>query len=149
MSEAQITSCLREYSTIRHMEFHPTDVCNLSCKGCTYGHDVPSLKPLPIQFPFDQIHKIAQLDPKSMVVIGGGEPSLYRNRHFRFQEMVEEVVRTNPGIKLALVTNGTYRPPGDWPNQFSWIRVSLDAATPETYLSFRGEPMFERVIKNF
>jgi MoaA/NifB/PqqE/SkfB family radical SAM enzyme len=149
LSESDITHRLREYATIQHMEFHPSDACNLTCCGCTYAHDDPERKPPPINFPFQEIRKIAQMKPQSMVIIGGGEPTLYRSDNHRFQEMVEEVCTTNPGIVLALVTNGTYKPPGDWPDRFSWIRLSLDAATEETYAAFRGKPMFDRVIQNY
>jgi MoaA/NifB/PqqE/SkfB family radical SAM enzyme len=149
LSEADVASRLREYATIRHMEFHPSDVCNLACCGCTYGHDDLERKPPPVNFPFHEIHKIAQMRPRSMVVIGGGEPTLYRSGNHRFQEMIEEVCRTNPGIALALVTNGTQKPPGDWPSRLGWIRVSLDAATEATYTAFRGKPMFQRVLQNF
>jgi MoaA/NifB/PqqE/SkfB family radical SAM enzyme len=149
LSEADIASKLREYATICHMEFHPSDVCNLACCGCTYGHDDPARKPPPINFPFHQIHKIAQMKPRSMVIIGGGEPTLYRSGNDHFQEMIEDVCNTNPGIVLALVTNGTYRPPGDWPNRLSWIRVSLDAATQDTYAAFRGKSLFNHVLQNY
>ena len=149
LSENDVIDRLREYATIRHMEFHPSDVCNLTCCGCTYGHDNPERKPPPINFPFQAINKISQLKPKSMVIIGGGEPTLYRNGNYHFQEMVEEISGTNAGIALALVTNGTYRPPGNWPKRLSWIRLSLDAATADTYLAFRGKPLFDRVIKNY
>ncbi len=149
LSEENVSIRLREYATLRHMEFHPCDICNLTCCGCTYGHDDPNRKPPPINFPFQAIHKISQLKPRSMVIIGGGEPTLYRNGRYRFQEMVEEISSTNAGIALALVTNGTYLPAGAWPNRMSWIRLSLDAATEETYLAFRGKPLFTRVIKNY
>jgi MoaA/NifB/PqqE/SkfB family radical SAM enzyme len=149
LSEEEIADRLREYATIRHMEFHPSDVCNLTCCGCTYGHDDPERKPLPVNFPFEDIKRIARMKPKSMVIIGGGEPGLYRSGKYRFQEMVEELCSTNPGITLALVTNGTYKPSGDWPNKFSWIRLSLDAASEDTYSAFRGKPLFGRVIQNF
>jgi MoaA/NifB/PqqE/SkfB family radical SAM enzyme len=149
LSEADIAHRLREYATIRHMEFHPSDVCNLACCGCTYGHDDPERKPPPTNFSFQEIQKIARMKPRSMVIIGGGEPTLYKSGKFRFQEMVEEICDTNPGIVLALVTNGTHKPPGDWPSRFSWIRLSLDAATEETYSAFRGKPMFNRVIRNY
>ena len=129
LSESNIADKLRQYATIRHMEFHPSDVCNLTCCGCTYGHDDPKRKPPPVNFPFQEINKIAQMKPMSMVIIGGGEPGLYRSGNYRFQEMFEEICTTNPGIALALVTNGTYKPRGDWPNRFNWIRLSLDAAT--------------------
>ncbi len=148
-SEDEVVDRLREYATIRHMEFHPSDVCNLTCRGCTYGHDDPERKPLPVNYPFQEIKKISRLKPRSMIIIGGGESTLYRSGNHRFQEMVEEISRTNPGITLALVTNGTYKPPGDWPNRFSWIRLSLDAASSETYQAFRGRPLFDRVIQNY
>ena len=128
-SEDDVRAKLREYATIRHMEFHPSDVCNLTCRGCTYGHDDPETKPLPINFPFGAITKIAQLQPRSMVIIGGGEPTLYRSGKYHFQEMIEEVLATNPGIRLALVTNGTFKPAGNWPSKFSWIRLSLNRTT--------------------
>ena len=149
LSEADIAGRLREYATIHHMEFHPSDVCNLSCCDCTYGHDDPERKPPPVNFPFREIQKIARMKPQSMVIIGGGEPTLYKSGDQRFQEMVEEVGATNPGIALALVTNGTYKPPGDWPGRLSWVRVSLDAATEATYSAFRGKPLFDRVLQNF
>jgi len=149
LSEAEIAAWLRGYATIRHMEFHPSDLCNLTCRGCTYGHDDPRRKPAPIQFPFRHIPKIAQMKPRSMVIIGGGEPTLYRDGDRRFQALVEEVGNTNPGIALALVTNGTTIPAGGWPGRFSWIRLSLDAATAETYAAFRGKSLFDTVISNY
>lgn len=148
-SEDEIAARLRGYATIRHMEFHPSDLCNLTCRGCTYGHDDPERKPAPVQFPFQEIQKISRMKPRSMVIIGGGEPTLYRDGHRRFEELVEEVCKTNPGITLALVTNGTSIPPGHWPNRFSWIRLSLDAATAQTYRAFRGKPMFDTVVRNY
>jgi sulfatase maturation enzyme AslB (radical SAM superfamily) len=149
LSEADVTDRLREYATIRHMEFHPSDICNLTCCGCTYGHDDPDRKPRPICFPFQEIRKISHMKPRSMVIIGGGEPTLYRSGKYRLQEAVEEISDTNAGITLALVTNGTCLPPGDWPNRLSWIRLSLDAAAEDTYVAFRGKPLFTRVIKNY
>jgi MoaA/NifB/PqqE/SkfB family radical SAM enzyme len=144
-----ILTDLQAYASISHMEFHPSDVCNLTCLGCTYGHDNSDLKPHPIQFPWDQIKNINKLKPKSMVIIGGGEPTLYRDRKYGFQEMVEEIISSNLGIKLALVTNGIFIPAGDWPKWFSWIRVSLDAATYQTYTNIRGKNMFDKVVKNY
>lgn len=140
---------LKSFSSVRHMEFHPSDVCNLTCKDCTYGHDEEETKPLPVNFDFNAIHKIASLRPDSMVVIGGGEPTLYVDKRKRFQQMVEELKICLPDLQLALVTNGTFLPPGNWPNQFSWIRLSLDAATAQTYLKFRGKNFFQRVIQNY
>ncbi len=145
----KVRNWLHSYATIRHMEFHPSDVCNLTCTDCTYGHDEAETKPLPINFDFNSIKNIANLQPQSMVIIGGGEPTLYVDKKRRFQAMTKEILNYMPGISLALVTNGTFLPPGDWPNSYSWIRLSLDAATPHTYKNFRGKNFFSRVIRNY
>jgi MoaA/NifB/PqqE/SkfB family radical SAM enzyme len=147
--ESEIRYLLREYATVCHMEFHPSDLCNLTCLGCTYGHDDPETKPSPVHYPFRYLKRLARLKPKSMVIIGGGEPTLYKHGPYHFQELVHGIREQMPEIALALVTNGTHRPIGNWPNQFWWIRLSLDAATPETYRAFRGKPLFERVIDTF
>jgi MoaA/NifB/PqqE/SkfB family radical SAM enzyme len=149
LSRGDVSRRLREYAAVRHMEFHPSDVCNLACCDCTYGHDDPTRKPPPTNFPFQNIQRIAQMKPRSMVIIGGGEPTLYKSEHHGFQEMIEEVCNKNPGIVLALVTNGTYKPAGDWPDRLRWIRVSLDAASADTYSAFRGRPLLHRVLWNF
>lgn len=149
ISADEIRILLHEYAAVRHMEFHPSDVCNLTCLGCTYGHDNPETKPLPINYPFQYVRNIAKLKPKSMVIIGGGEPTLYRNGKYHFQELVDEVIEHNQKITLALTTNGTFKPPGDWPNRFAWIRLSLDAATEGTYKNFRGKSFFNNVVENF
>jgi MoaA/NifB/PqqE/SkfB family radical SAM enzyme len=145
----EIRPLLRQYATVRHMEFHPSDVCNLTCRGCTYGHDDPATKPAPVNFPLREIGRMALLKPRSMVIIGGGEPALYRQGKYGFQELIDEITEQCPGIALALTTNGTFKPPGDWPNKFDWLRLSLDAATPGTYRRFRGKALFHKVVKNF
>ncbi len=149
LSEDSLIALLREYATIRHMEFHPSDVCNLSCTGCTYGHAHPETKPLPVNFPYRSLVTVAQIQPRSIVICGGGEPALYAQGAFRFQELVDEITTQIPGIALALITNGTYKPAGNWPNKLDWIRLSVDAATEQTYTAFRGKSHFHNVISNF
>lgn len=149
VSVEMVREWLQSYAAIRHMEFHPSDVCNLTCTDCTYGHDEEETKPLPINFNFNSIKRIAGLRPQSMVVIGGGEPTLYVYQKRRFQSMTDEIRHYMPGISLSLVTNGTFLPPGNWPDFFSWIRVSLDAATASTYKNFRGKNFFDKVVQNY
>lgn len=149
MDTTAIRQTLSDYAEVTHMEFHPSDVCNLTCQGCTYGHDNPETKPLPINFPYHAIERMSRLKPKSMVIIGGGEPTLYASSGKRFQGLVDKIDEEMPDIDLALVTNGTHKPEGDWPDRFSWVRLSLDAASPETYQAFRGKPTFQNVVNNF
>ena len=61
---------------------------------------------------------------------GGGEPTLYTN----FSDLLK--LCTNLNYKLALISNGVnlYKYKEDILNaSFDWIRISLDAATEETY----------------
>ncbi len=126
LSESDVAAKLRDYATIRHMEFHPSDVCNLTCCGCTYGHDDPEHKPPAINYPFREISRIARMKPRSMVIIGGGEPTLYKSGNCYFQEAVEEIRGANPGIALALITNGTHKPAGNWRAARRWrVRIAL------------------------
>ena len=47
-----VRAALREYSAAAQLELHPSDICNEKCRGCTYGHDDPTIKPPAICFPF-------------------------------------------------------------------------------------------------
>ncbi|MEK6959399.1 MAG: radical SAM protein [archaeon] len=140
---------LRKYATISHAEFHPTDLCNSRCKGCTYGHDLDSTRPKPLHFPFKHIKDITDYNLKSMVIVGGGEPTLYSESGHDFDDLIKEIRRCMPNVKLSLKTNGTFLPKGDWAKEFEYVRVSIDAATPETYKKYRGIDMFDKAIANY
>lgn len=133
---------------IGHMEFHPCDVCNLKCRGCTYGHDNSETKPKPISFPFDKLEKLALFKPESILISGGGEPTLYNSSGKRFDDLVCRIKEILPKSRIAFVTNGTYIPGGDWVKYLDWIRVSVDAAAPDTYERVRGANRFNDVINN-
>ncbi|NMC64011.1 MAG: radical SAM protein, partial [SAR324 cluster bacterium] len=148
-SRKRLKTLLREYATVGSMEFHPSDLCNLACTGCTYGHDDPLSGIQKTQFPFKHISDIAALNPRGIMIVGGGEPVLYRSGEYRFQEMVDELHGHLPDTLLALKTNGTFIPRGNWPTKVRWVRISLDAATHETFRKVRGKPLFGLVMSNF
>ena len=127
-----------EYALACHVEFHPSDACNLACKNCVYDNDIHSSRQF---FSLAEIDKVFRFKPQSMVITGGGEPTL----HPRFSELVGML----PDIQLALITNGTVEPSGNWPDRFSWIRISIDAATKDTYEWFRGRDYFDKVLRSF
>lgn len=147
IAQAPTEQTLRQYAAVRHLEFHPADVCALACQGCTYGFDRKLLPPR--YYPMEGVDRLAQLRPGSMLIVGGGEPTLYNSGAARFPQLIEEIDYQMPGIVLALVTNGVYRPPGNWPERLAWLRVSLDAATPQTYYRLKGVHAFGRVLDNF
>ncbi|MFX0095620.1 MAG: radical SAM protein [Candidatus Hodarchaeota archaeon] len=154
LSNEEVTALLLDYISLGHLEFHPSDICNLRCKGCTYGHDTSELKPDRICFPFNKLENLAFFRPKSILLSGGGEPTLYSDSNsgerYNFKDLVLRIKELMPNVRLALVTNGThFVPESDWIRHLDWIRVSIDAATPETYGKFRGKKeFFDRVIDN-
>ena len=149
-SESETMHALRSLHGVAQVEFHPCDVCNEACLGCTYGHDDPALKPPRINFPLESLGRLAEFQPRAMVVTGGGEPLLYRDRTTAttFPGLMDALVGILPGCQFGLISNGTLYPSGDWPDRFRWIRFSVDASSPDTYLRQRGRPFFNRVCEN-
>ncbi|MBU0629602.1 MAG: radical SAM protein [Candidatus Margulisbacteria bacterium] len=144
LTVAEVEHLLDSIIAIGHLEFHPTDFCDHRCIGCYYkdkGDDV-------LPFPF--VAKILQrYKPRSVVLVGGGEPTFYHYQQQVFSDLVSEIKRFNPKIQIGLVTKGTFIPPGNWQEQIDWTRLSLDAAAPETFLETKGKDGFQQVLNNF
>jgi len=99
---------------------------------------------------FDKVQEIID-DCKEMGVgaiqlTGGGEPTV----HPRFQETCEQIIDLD--MDLGLVTNGLLLKEGtrELLMDASWVRVSIDAGTPETYADVRRVPamQFDKVWGN-
>lgn len=78
---------------------------------------------------------------------GGGEPTAHKDHEAIFQSSVDI------GLLNALVSNGLSWSPRlirDILPKFSWVRVSIDAGTAETFAQTRQTPLtsFGRVIKH-
>jgi len=129
------------------MEFHPTDLCNLSCSGCTYGHDRSTKKGKDV-FPFNGLEKLSALNPQSIVIVGGGEPTLYKDKNHTFTDLTRSLRNILPKAKFGLITNGTFFPNSADFSCFDWLRVSIDASTPNMYKTFRGKDFFNNVCQN-
>ena len=139
---------LHEYLPVGHLEFHPSDKCNLRCWGCTYAQGVEGLSPAQVDFPHHQLRRLADLEPRSLLFSGGGEPTLYGDDGCRMDELVARLHEFLPQTQLGLITNGTHLPPGSWTDQVQWVRLSIDAATPQTYEAFRGGRLFGKVERH-
>jgi MoaA/NifB/PqqE/SkfB family radical SAM enzyme len=126
------------------VEIDPTNVCNHRCQWCvsTMSHNGE-------QFTLEQfvrlIGDIARLGAKSVVLKGGGEPTL----HKQFNAMMRKVA--DAGLAPGVITNGTM----PWPDTprilletADWVRISLDAATAETHRLIHGARDFQRIVRN-
>lgn len=124
-----------------------SDLCNHDCPWCAYrsegyssnqhfngpeGERNPNRR-IPTGKCFEIIDDIASMGIRAIQFTGGGEPTVHKDHIAIFSRAL-----TN-GLKCALVTNGNVLAEG-WGSvypHFDWIRVSLDAGTPETYASVR------------
>ncbi|MBI5000538.1 MAG: hypothetical protein HZB92_03290 [Euryarchaeota archaeon] len=113
------------------IEFHCTDYCDLNCFYCTYRSRDP------FHFPYNKLNKILDLNPKGIVISGGGEPTLYPSGRHSFADLINYFKVKNKDIKLGLTTNGAFVPRGDWKKNLSWIRISIDASTENTFKSLK------------
>jgi wyosine [tRNA(Phe)-imidazoG37] synthetase (radical SAM superfamily) len=108
-----------------------TTACNFACDHCVdmdilntgikYDHD--KLK--------DSIQNLAERGLRSVIVIGGGEPTMYP----KFEEMI--VFMKNLGLKIGIVTNGAAMDKiltvAEYFDKDDWIRLSLDSGSDEVF----------------
>ena len=124
----------------RSIELHLTDVCNLECSWCTDRRlrkrgaeaDVNGVRRL-----LDDCARLGM----GVTVEGGGEPTL----HSEFQSLVRHAA--DRGLHLGLITNGVVDV-SEVARCFRWIRVSLDATTPDAYLASKSRDHFDLVLAN-
>jgi len=88
------------------------------------------------------IGDLKDIGVKSITFTGGGEPLMNPN----FNEMAEEAYKL--GFELGLITNGISLNDLSNFDVFKFIRISLDAATRETYRALKGNDDFDRVVEN-
>jgi MoaA/NifB/PqqE/SkfB family radical SAM enzyme len=114
------------------IDLDPTTVCDLGCPECISSnvlHTGALSRDRIVRF----AEELAATPVRAVILIGGGEPLLHR--------AIATVIDTlaGAGIRLGLVTNGTQigRHLDQLASRLSWVRVSVDAATQQTYDRFR------------
>ncbi len=114
---------------------HLTNFCNQACLGCEYAavHGTQAAK-IATQRALDLMIEIMGLGAFSVLFSGGGEPTL----HPGFCQVIEQAKACK--LLLGLFTNGTN--PASKIMQaivqhVTFVRVSMDAAKPETYATIR------------
>ena len=108
-----------------------TTACNYACDHCV---DLDILN-TGIRFDHDKLLSSLQLmaerGMKSVIVIGGGEPTLYP----KFEETIRFM--KNLGLQIAIVSNGAGNAKiakvADCMDAQDWVRLSLDSGSDETF----------------
>jgi MoaA/NifB/PqqE/SkfB family radical SAM enzyme len=124
----------------------PTSACNYSCPHCV---DMDILN-TGVQYDFKMLRESLSLMKgrglRSVIAIGGGEPTLYRE----FEELVKFI--KGEGMQMAVVTNGTgmdkINNVGHLFGERDWVRLSLDSASEEKFKGMhkpkgRMTPLYE------
>ena len=108
-----------------------TTACNYQCDHCV---DLDILN-TGIRYDHDKLISslglMAERGLKSVIVIGGGEPTLYP----KFAETIRYM--KSLGLQVAIVSNGTgnlkIAEVADCMDKNDWVRLSLDSGTDETF----------------
>lgn len=125
-----------------HIQLSLSDACNHSCPGfCAFrmeGYPTNEIfdasKMIPTAKCEEIIDDASYLGVRAIQFGGGGEPTV----HPAYVPLMRRAL--DHGLEVALCTNGNRLAAG-WEEVYprlSWVRVSVDAGTPETYATVRG-----------
>ncbi|GAA1796034.1 radical SAM protein [Planosporangium flavigriseum] len=129
------------------VDLDPTTFCDLACPECISGKLLNNGRFTKARLG-ELAAELAECGVQAVVLIGGGEPLAHPG--------TGDVIRVlgENSIAIGVVTNGTMidRHLDALAKYASWVRVSVDAATPETFRLFRpnkqGGSEFDKVIRN-
>lgn len=125
------------------VEMDITTKCNLSCPECISkkllnGHEI-SFETLEVLF-----HDLRNSGTLAIIFTGGGEPLM----HKAFTDII--ALASDLNFHIGIVTNGTELQ--KWAKllgaKVSWLRVSLDAASPKMFRLFRPSPLKKETFQN-
>lgn len=113
-----------------YVEISPVSYCNNQCVFCGLDFAHGERLTLDPALLTARIAEMAELGVKSIMFAGEGEPLLH-------PEMASIAAATKKsGIDVSITTNGMAGTPELWTQllpSLTWVRFSIDAATPETY----------------
>lgn len=145
VEEYLMTGELRKPITV---ELDITNACNHRCPKCsttmlyTRANADANIDSLSEKQVSKLLSDLTRLGIKSIVFTGGGEPTIMP----WFPRIVKAASNF---MDVGIKTNGTLIKDEDIPNLLSarWIRISLDAATKETYKKIHGVDEFDKAIE--
>ena len=135
------------FSPPLHAEIGITNRCNHKCKFCTLDWITHGVDSIDKDVMMATLKEMSEMGVKSIYYAGEGEPTLHKN----LSDFVEYGKKL--GISQAISTNGSKfdrELAEKLVPHLSWIRFSVDAATPQIYSEIHGVKGEEinNVLKN-
>jgi MoaA/NifB/PqqE/SkfB family radical SAM enzyme len=130
-------------------ELDPTNDCNHDCVGCFAkgAGGRSNNESLTWEEATNYVDQIAQLRAKAIVLTGGGDPM--------FNKITPDLMKyiRSKGLNLGMITNGSIFNDESIAvavENCNWIRISLDAGTPEVFSEIRKvhRRQFWQVLRN-
>lgn len=121
-----------------HVQLILSDLCNQDCHFCAFrdssrglfaegGNHNPNRR-IAFEKVIEILDDCAEMGVKAIELTGGGEPTI----HPQFAQVIEAI--NARGMQWGIVTNGVRMQDL---SSAAWVRVSIDAATAETYAKVR------------
>jgi MoaA/NifB/PqqE/SkfB family radical SAM enzyme len=129
------------------VEIDPTSFCDLACPECV-SNDLLNTSRFTTDRLIEMAYELVDIGVKAVIFVGGGEPLV----HPAMEQVLE--ICGKGGMKIGIITNGTqlHKFIRQLSEYAEWVRVSVDASSPETFELFRphrsGKNVFEKVIEN-
>jgi MoaA/NifB/PqqE/SkfB family radical SAM enzyme len=129
------------------VDLDPTTFCDLACPECISGKLLNQGRFTPERLS-ELADEIVEMGINAVILIGGGEPLVHKGTRRALRSLGEG------GVAIGVVTNGTLIKQNldELSRYASYVRVSVDAATVETFGLFRpnrqGHSVFDKVIGN-
>jgi len=125
------------------MELDITNVCNHKCPACSGGFNNDKTA-IGKEEGIRLIREISALGCKAITFTGGGEPFCNPFLEYFILEAHD------CGLDIGLITNGHLLNTIDAKSLFkcTWIRISLDAGTPEMHKAIHGTNDFNLIVNN-
>jgi hypothetical protein len=128
------------------VELDPTSFCDSACPECISQHILGTTR-----FTRERLSTLAlelvEAGVRAVVLIGGGEPLA----HLGIDDLMDDL--DQGGLQVGLTTSGTLllQHEAVVARSVTWTRISLDAATPASYLTLRphrsGRNYFDTVLR--